>query len=33
MELLLEFTKFFKRKTNVKIKYTNKGEQKVKNEP
>ena len=27
-----EFTKFFRRKTNIKIKYTNKGEPKVKNE-
>ena len=32
MELLFEFTKFFWRKTNIKIKYTNKGEPKVKNE-
>lgn len=32
MELLFEFIKFLKRKTNIKIKYTNKGEPTVKNE-
>ena len=32
MELFFEFTKFFKRITNIKIKYTNNGEPKVKKE-
>ena len=32
MELFFEFTKFFKRKTYIKIEYTNNGEPKVKKE-